>query len=182
VAKIYVVRHGKAAAGFGSHADPGLDELGRKQAQAAADMLAPLGPMAIASSPLARAQETAIPLAQHWQADVRLEPRMAEIPSPTTDLTERAQWLSGVMAGSWADQSDALHQWRGSLVECLLGINEDTVIFSHFVAINVAVAAATNDDRLTVFMPDNASVTEFHNDTGKLTLISQGRVAQTKVN
>ena len=37
--QIHLVRHGKAAAGFGSHKDPGLDELGHRQAQAVAAML-----------------------------------------------------------------------------------------------------------------------------------------------
>ena len=37
--QIHLVRHGKAAAGFGSHKDPGLDDLGRRQAQAVAAML-----------------------------------------------------------------------------------------------------------------------------------------------
>ena len=39
MAHIHLVRHGKAAAGFGSHKDPGLDDLGRQQAEAVAAML-----------------------------------------------------------------------------------------------------------------------------------------------
>ena len=38
--QIHLVRHGKAAAGFGSHKDPGLDELGHRQAQAVAAAVA----------------------------------------------------------------------------------------------------------------------------------------------
>ena len=33
MARIYMVRHGRAAAGFGESHDPGLDELGQKQAE-----------------------------------------------------------------------------------------------------------------------------------------------------
>ena len=54
---IYMVRHGKAAAGFAGHPDPGLDDLGRSQALATAAALAPLGPLPVYSSPLARARE-----------------------------------------------------------------------------------------------------------------------------
>ena len=39
MATVQLVRHGKAAAGFGAHPDPGLDDLGRHQAQAVAAML-----------------------------------------------------------------------------------------------------------------------------------------------
>ena len=37
---IVMVRHGRAAAGFGSHRDPGLDDVGRAQAEATAEELA----------------------------------------------------------------------------------------------------------------------------------------------
>ena len=33
--RIYMIRHGKAAAGWDGNADPGLNELGRAQAEAA---------------------------------------------------------------------------------------------------------------------------------------------------
>ena len=36
---IYLVRHGSAAAGFGAHADPGLDDVGRRQAVETAGLL-----------------------------------------------------------------------------------------------------------------------------------------------
>ncbi len=36
MAKLYLVRHGKATAGWGMEKDPGLDDLGHAQAKAAA--------------------------------------------------------------------------------------------------------------------------------------------------
>ena len=56
-----MVRHGRAAAGFGSHLDPGLDNVGRAQAEATAKELAVRfeDPVPIYSSPLKRAQDTA---------------------------------------------------------------------------------------------------------------------------
>ena len=76
--RIHLVRHGQAAAGFGAHKDPGLNDIGRQQAAAVAELLAPLGPLPIYSSPLARAYETAQPLASLWECEVLLEPRVAE--------------------------------------------------------------------------------------------------------
>ena len=90
-----MVRHGKAAAGFDGHIDPGLDALGREQAEATAAALAPLGPLPVHSSPLARARETAAPLAERWSVPPAIETRVAEIPSPTDDLRERADgWVA----------------------------------------------------------------------------------------
>ncbi len=182
MAKIHLVRHGQAAAGFGAHKDPGLDEIGWQQAESVATMLDPLGPLPLFSSPLARAQETAEPLAKRWQAKVTIEPRVAEIPSPSQDLTERAQWLQQAMQGTWSELAPEFQAWRDALVECLLDIKEDCVIFSHYVAINAAVGAATGDDRMRVFAPDNCSVTTLDNSDGTLKVDTLGRTADTKVN
>ena len=182
MSKIYMVRHGKAAAGFDGHPDPGLDDLGRVQADATAQVLAPLGPLPVLSSPLARARETALPLAALWGSDVIIEPRVAEIPSPTDDLAERAAWLREAMAGRWSDLGADLMAWRQALIDCLLALQDDSVVFCHFIAINVAVGAAQDDDRLVVFWPDNGSVTQLRNDGGALSVLELGRTAQTQVN
>ena len=182
MAKIYLVRHGKAAAGFDTHHDPGLDALGRAQASATAAALATLQPMAIYSSPLARARETAEPLAHHWNSPIHIEPRVAEIPSPTEDLTQRTTWLRQAMAGRWRDLEPDLRVWRDDLVACLLGLPTDSVVFCHFIAINVAVGSAQDDDRLVVFSPDNASVTTISSDGGSLKVLELGRSAETFVN
>ncbi len=177
-----MVRHGRAQVGAPNPWDPGLDELGRQQAAATAQALAPLGPLPILSSPLARAQETAAALAKLWDAPVATEPRVAEIPFPTRDLAERRRWLRQAMAGGWADLSDELQTWRRNLVACIAGQAQDCVVFCHFIAINVAVGAALGDDRLVVFQPDNASVTALSVTGGKLALKCLGREASTKIN
>ena len=184
MAKIYLVRHGKAAAGFDGHVDPGLDDLGRAQAEATAHMLADLGPMPIYSSPLARARETALPLAERWAAEVVIEPRVAEIPSPTDDLAERSAWLRQAMAGTWSALPEPLQAWRQALIDCVLAIPVDSVVFCHYIAINVAVggAAAGEDDRMVIFSPDNGSVTTLSNDGGTLSVLELGRTAVTHVN
>lgn len=182
MAKVYMVRHGKAAAGFDGHVDPGLDDLGRSQAEATATMLADLGPLTIYSSPLARARETAAPLAERWSSAVIIEPRVAEIPSPTEDLAERSAWLRQVMAGSWSALDEPLQAWRRALVDCVTAMPADSVVFCHFIAINVAVGNAENDDRMVIFSPDNGSVTTLSNDGGKLQVLELGGTAVTHVN
>lgn len=181
---VYMVRHGRAAAGFGSHRDPGLDDLGRSQAEAVADALASAiaEPIAMVSSPLARARETAAPLAKRWNAELAIEPRIAEIPSPIPDLQERSRWLRGIMAGRWSGLPDNLLRWRQDMIDCVLGFDADTIAFCHFIAINVVVGASMDDDRLIVFRPDNGSITRFDTDSGKLALLELGAEASTTVN
>ena len=182
MAIVYMVRHGKAAAGFDGHVDPGLDALGRRQAEATAEALAPLGPLPVYSSPLARARETAAPLAARWNVTPEIEPRVAEIPSPTDDLRERARWLGGVMGQSWSDLPEALHAWRRDMIDCLAAYPEDCVVFCHFIAINVIVGAATGTDAMITFRPDNGSVTRIGVDDGRLHLLELGAEAATQVN
>ncbi|XOV84671.1 MAG: histidine phosphatase family protein [bacterium] len=186
MATIHLVRHGEAAAGFGTHRDPGLSELGQKQARSVAALLSTTlvsnGPVTIFSSPLARAYQTAEPLAAQWQQDILIEKRVAEIPSPSEDLNERAQWLHKAMQGTWRELAPEFIQWQQDLVACLLELEEDCVLFSHYVAINAAVGAARNDDRMRIFAPDNCSVTTLTNTAGKLEVVALGRTAQTKIN
>ena len=183
---IVLVRHGRAAAGFGSHRDPGLDDVGRAQAEATAEELVRRfeKPVPIYSSPLMRAQETAAALARRWGREVLLEPRVAEIPSPTEDLRERARWLQGVMGGRWADLPPDLIRWRQEMIDCVMEFETDTVVFCHFIAINVVVGAAKGAEELILFGPDNASVTDIGTDGDELALISLGLGAEaaTRVN
>ncbi len=182
--KLYLVRHGRAEAGFGESMDPGLDVLGREQAATVAAKLGERGPLAILSSPLKRAQQTAAPLAKLWNCTPVIEDAVAEIPSPKgMTLEERVAWLRRLMAGSWRDVPRDLAEWREHCVATLAAIDRDTVIFSHYVAINVAAGAATGDDRVVVFSPDNCSVTVFEADGTSLKLVEKGSEASlTKVN
>jgi len=182
--RIHMVRHGRAAAGFGESMDPGLDDLGRSQAVAVAERLKALGPLTILSSPLARTRQTAAPLAKLWGAVPAIEDAVAEIPSPKgMTLEARVAWLRELMAGSWRDVSPELAAWREHAIATVTAIPQDAVIFSHYVAINVIAGAALGDDRVVVFSPDNCSVTVFETDGAKLRLIEKGEEASlTKVN
>src|SRR5215472_12898422 len=182
MARLYMVRHGRAAAGF-DVADPGLDELGRSQAEDAAKKLVARGPVRILTSPLKRARETAIPLARLWKRDPVVEEAVAEIPTPLEfDVNTRGPWLRKFMSGTWREADVTLASWRENLVATLSGVNEDTVIFSHFIAINVGAGHVLKDDRVVVFSPDNCSITVFESDGKNLTLVERGHESATSIN
>ena len=182
--RIFMVRHGRAAAGFGEDMDPGLDDLGRSQAEAAAQRLFGMGPRLILSSPLKRAQETAAPLSKLWNKTPVIEHAVAEIPSPKgMSLEDRVVWLRKLMAGSWRDVGPELAAWREACIAAIANLPEDAVVFSHYVAINVLMGSAVSDDRLVVFSPENCSITSFDNAGGKLRLLDKGSEASlTRVN
>lgn len=184
--RIYMIRHGKAAAGWDGDADPGLDDLGRAQAEAVAEKLQALiaAPVPIFSSPLKRCQETAAPLAAAWGVTPQIETGVGEIPPPLEDLAERTQWLRRVMAGSW----DGLYKdavslksgvdfrgWYDNVLATLKAQKgEAVVIFSHFIALNAAYCAATGAEDVVSFAPANCSLNIFETDGHALKLIEQG--------
>jgi broad specificity phosphatase PhoE len=181
MARVRLVRHGHAAAGFSAAADPGLDDLGRAQAKAMAAHLAPLGPLPLVSSPLQRTRETAAALEAAWGSPARIDARVAEIPSPTEDLAERGAWLSQAMAGTWADLGADLEGWRDRLVAAVVELEVDTVVVTHFVAINAVVGWASGDDRVMAVRLDNCSITTLDTDGRELVLVELGAVATTEV-
>lgn len=185
--RVRMVRHGRAAAGWNVDPDPALDELGRSQALAVASKLAPLGPMPVASSPLLRCQQTAFPLATVWNREIDITPAVGEIPSPEGyALEDRVEWLREAMSGTWArvGETSGSHYvaYRDEVADCIRTIGVDTVIFSHFVAINAVIGAATDDDRVVIARLDNCSVTTFDVDAdGRIHLVEVGGEADTLI-
>ncbi len=88
--KLYLVRHGQSTGNIGGtlmgQSDHPLTRLGEDQARAAAERLAPFGPMPVYASDLPRARATAERIVAAWrEADVTdaphvvLDPRLREI-------------------------------------------------------------------------------------------------------
>jgi broad specificity phosphatase PhoE len=172
--RLYLVRHGKAAASWDQEYDPGLNDLGRTQAQQAANTLSLLEPIDIITSPLTRAKETSRPLAELWDVRPRVESRVGEIPSSTDDLVARTRWLRTIMREEWSKLGEELSTWRGGVLKALWELDRDTVVFSHFIAINVVVGKASGDDRVVCFWPDNGSITQVEVTDSSIKLIEKG--------
>src|SRR5688500_13197442 len=186
---LYLVRHAKPAATWGEDPDPGLDSTGHTQAQATADALTARGAtLRIFSSPLRRCRETALPLERAWNRSAEIFPAVAEIPSPPLELSERHTWLQRAMAGTWSQmQADApphspnFLAWREDVIANVKALAQSTVIYTHFIAINVIVGAARNSDAVVCFRPDHASVTVIDTDSHELRIVELGREAITTV-
>ncbi|MCB1684537.1 MAG: hypothetical protein KDI31_08630, partial [Pseudomonadales bacterium] len=76
----------------------------------------------------------------------------------------------------------SLLAWRRALIDCVSGLAGDSVVFCHFIAINVVVGAAREDDRMVIFSPDNGSITRISTDGSQLQVLELGRTAVTRVN
>ena len=155
------------------------------QAAAMAARLLPLGPMNVVTSPLQRCQQTAAALAKQWNVIPRIDPGVAEIPSPEgVPMTERVEWLRVAMAGTWKQLGERYIAFRDGVMTALTSIaagGVDTVVTSHFIAINAAIGAILDDDRLLLRSLDNCSVTIVTVVGGMFQLVETGEEADTLI-
>lgn len=179
---MHLVRHGRAAAGWNVDPDPALDRIGRMQADEVSERLRLLDPCSVVSSPLRRCQETAAPLVAAWGGSLAIEPRVAEIPSPDgVAMEDRVDWLRLAMQGTWADLGARYVAYRDAVVAAVREFTQPTVVFSHFIAINVLIGAALGDDRLVIRSLDNCSVTVIDVAPSGLVLVEGGHEADTLI-
>jgi broad specificity phosphatase PhoE len=185
-----MIRHGKPASTWGAQLadiDPGLDVDGRDQAKKAAETLMALPPAHrptfVVSSPLRRCKETARPFSALLGAECVVEPAVAEVPTPHgMPDSERGAWLRRAFATDWDKIEGEIdyRQWRDRVAEAVVR-NAGAAIFTHFVALNAAVAVAKGSDKVMNFQPDHASITTFEVEDGVLKLVSLGRAAVTAI-
>ncbi len=179
---LYFVRHGEASSSWDQSTDPGLSEKGHAQAAAAANRLDTLTkPVRIYSSPLARAQETAAPLAEKWRQDVTIIPGIAEIPSGDIPFEERRAWLNTIMASSWDGQAENLVKWREGILSYLHQSGENAVFFTHFMVLNTIVGAIEQSNEIMCYRPDNCSILQVSLETGEPQIMDRGEEATTAV-
>jgi broad specificity phosphatase PhoE len=179
---VWLVRHGRATAGWDTDPDPGIDDLGRQQAVEVARRLAPLGPLPIVTSPLLRCRMTAVPLAEAWDVVPVVAPEVAEIPSPEgVPMGERTGWLRAAMTGTWAELGERYTSYRDGVRAFVAALGTDTVVVSHFVAINVVIGACLDDDRLVIRRLDNGSVTTVDVVDDRFALVEGGHEADTLI-
>jgi broad specificity phosphatase PhoE len=184
----FMIRHGKPQSSWGEvgDPDPGLDAAGQAQAEAAADQLAALPlaerPRLVFASPLRRCRETAAPFARRIGAEVVIDPRFGEIPTPEgVTLEGRAAWLRAAFAGRWSQIPGGDYDaWRRSVGQALVE-RAGAAMFSHFVATNAAAACALDSEAVVVFRPDHASITRFDVTDRRLRLVERGAEAATQV-
>lgn len=180
MARLFLIRHGEPAAAWGeANDDPGLTPRGVAQAEAAAETLFPLGLNRVISSPMRRCRETAAPFARRIGARPLIEPRVSEVVAPAGE--DRAVWLRAAFPGAfaadaaptlWSKADAALARWRADVLAAFTSLEEDAAVFTHFIAINAALAAALGRDETIVHRPAHAAIVELACEQGALCFVA----------
>ena len=185
MARVFLIRHGRPAQVWGgTGSDPGLSELGHRQAENAATRLKPIGPLDVVSSPMLRCRETAAPYARWRGVEPVIELRVSEIVA-TEGVEDRAAWLQErfpwrdrTKQRLWSTLEPRLLNWREEMLGFMRAIRHDTAVFTHFIGINVIAGAALDAHHTIVCTPDHASITEIEVEEGALRFIKHGAEMQ----
>tara|TARA_B100000674_G_scaffold363527_1_gene306215 strand:- start:521 stop:1075 length:555 start_codon:yes stop_codon:yes gene_type:complete len=183
--KIFLIRHGEAAQSWDQSADPGLSELGKEQALECFNILngkEDLSQFNLVSSPLKRAQETSFHFKKNFNKQLSLNDAFREIPSPGISLLDRKNWLQEIFKKDIKELEKPQQVWQSKILSTLKNLTEPTIVFSHFMVINIVTSTLREDPRVVSFYPDNCSITELESSKGKLKLVSTGNELQTKIN
>ncbi len=153
---LHVVRHGRTEANASGlllgRADPGLDEIGRQQAEAIGKALPSCS--VVVTSPLARCRETAELIAEHGGGgDVVIDDRLVEIDYGALDLTPLREVPNEIWRAWQADTAfrppdgETLEELAERVGQCLgdlwpRAVVDDVTVVTHVSPIKAAVAWA----------------------------------------
>jgi len=171
--KIVLVRHGRPDEGHAERPeDPPLAEEGRRQARAAAALLAGEGITRIVTSPLLRARQTAEPLAARLGLAAEVVDGWAEA-DRHLGRYRSVETLRAQGAGEWQRfLADPVRYMGGDPVSFRAGVltaldalvaeaarDAHVAVFCHGLPINVVLSHALGLDRIVHFPPGYGSVT-----------------------
>jgi broad specificity phosphatase PhoE len=121
-------------------------------------------------------------LAGRWGVTAELQPLVAEIPSPEgVAFGQRVPWLRAAMTGTWTALGPRYLDYRDAVAAYIASLRSDTVVTSHFIAINAVIGACTGDDRVVIRSLDNTSVTVVETSPAGMVLVQGGHEADTLI-
>lgn len=181
---ILLIRHGEASASWGDHADPGLSNSGKAQAENLINELKndDLNEFKFITSPKLRAIETAQPLAINYKKEVTIRNEFSEIPSDGIVNKDKQNWLKDIMTMDINHLPKEVKNWLSKIMDSIHSIEEDVIIFSHFMVINSVVASLLKESKLLYFYPDYTSCTRLMIKENKIIEISLGDTKKTRIN
>jgi broad specificity phosphatase PhoE len=171
--RLILVRHGRPdEEDADSPHDPPLSADGRRQARSVADWLASEGVTRIVASPLRRAQQTAVPLAERLGLRIDTIDGWAEADRATMRYRS-TETLRAEGGEAWARfLADPIRylgaepeEFRAGVIAALEATAPQAdrgvrvVVFTHGLPINITLSHALGLDRITNFHPDYGSIT-----------------------
>lgn len=171
---LLIVRHAlpKRVEVVGRAADPPLADTGVRQAEALAAWLAPEGVDALYTSPLARARETAAPIAAATGLEVVVEDGVSEydkdseayVPIEELKAEGDPRWTEMLAGGYFSEEGIDPVEFQAGVVEAMDRIiaahpSKTAVVVCHGGVMNAYVGHVLGLDQYMVFQPAYTGIT-----------------------
>ena len=168
--EIIFVRHGEAESSFGAHPDPALSKNGVEQSLKLIDhdQLQSLEDFIFISSPKLRAIETAKPIANKFNKEIKIDETFIEIPTEDIEMNRKQEWLKQIIRKEKNQLPNNIKLWEKNIFQKIKSFHKSTIIFSHFMVINSILSTLSNNKNLLYFYPDYTSVTKIIKLNGEL--------------
>lgn len=167
-------------------ADPGLSDLGRRQAGALADWLAPVGLAALYTSPMRRAAETATTVGAALGIDPVPEPALAEYDAQATAYVPIEE-LRAAGDPRWMEVPDDIAGFQAVVVEGIDRLaaahpHQRVGLVCHGGVINVFVSAVLGVGPQMLFLPEYTSISRvLVSSTGQRSVASLNEAGHLRV-
>jgi probable phosphoglycerate mutase len=181
---IILVRHGEASASWSEDPDPGLSKNGINQAKILCEdeSLKNLQDFKFISSPRQRAQETSSFLSNKLNKVIEINNVFDEIPAKGVLLKDKMDWLKGIASMPIRDLPISVQEWNGRIIDTILSINQDSIIFTHFMVMNAVVTYAKQFSKLVNISPDYISIIKITVRDSQIISLKVGDQKKTKIN
>ena len=100
--------------------------------------------------------------------DIVLDNTFIEIPSKNTALNQKQNWLKKILSTKKDSLPKYIKIWSEEIFNKLITIENDSVIFTHFMVMNSIVSSLIKSETLLSFYPDYTSVLEIISDNKKI--------------
>lgn len=158
---------------WGEHPDPGLSLKGLDQARATAEALLGKGHIEHCfTSPMQRCRETAKAFTDRSGITAHATDQITEIPTPP-DISDRRSWLETVIAGTWDESPRMVRDWHTALLDFVTLAPDNSVLFTHYIAINAIIGALDKNPAVLVFSPGHASITTLRRYEDQLVVLQR---------
>ena len=121
-------------------------------------------------------------MAKKFNKNIVLDNTFVEIPSKNIALNQKHNWLKKILKTKKDSLPEHIRTWSNEILNKLTIIQNDSVIFTHFMVMNSIVSSLIKSETLLSFYPDYASLLEIIIDNKKIKSFSIEGNKKTYIN
>jgi probable phosphoglycerate mutase len=105
-----------------------------------------------------------------------------EIPAKGVLLEDKMEWLKSIALMPIRDLPISVKEWNEKIIDTIFSINQDSIIFTHFMVMNAVVTYAKQFSKLVNISPDYTSTIKITAKDSQIISLKVGDQKKTKIN